>query len=102
MFDWIKEFDGAVTVCNRDFIIVYMNETSIKEFEKYGGEGLIGQNLLDCHNAVSREMIKEQMKTGQPHTYINDKKDGRRKVIHQSPWMENDKIKGLVEISFYL
>ena len=102
MFDWVLEFDGAVTVCDENFIIVYMNAASIKDFEKYGGENLIGQSLLDCHNENSREMIKLQMKTGKPHTYIKDKENGRKKIIHQTPWLENGKIKGLVEISFYL
>lgn len=102
MFDWVKEFDGAVTVCDEKFTIIYMNDTSIRDFEKYGGEKLIGQSLLNCHNEHSREMIKKQLITGKSHTYIKDKKDGRKKVIHQTPWLENGKIIGLVEISFYL
>ena len=102
MFDWVKEFDGAVTVCDKNFIILYMNDNSIKDFEKYGGKKLIGQNLLDCHNEHSREMIKQQMVAGKPHSYIKEKKGGRKKVIHQSPWLKNGTISGLVEISFYL
>lgn len=102
MFDWVKEFNGAVTVCNEDLIIVYMNDTAIKEFEKYGGEKLIGTSLLDCHNEKSQQMIKAQLSTGRENTYIKEKKDGRKKVIHQSPWRKNNKILGLVEMSFYL
>ncbi|MFB6340686.1 PAS domain-containing protein [Saccharicrinis sp. FJH62] len=102
MFDWIKEFDGAVTVCDENFTIIYMNDTSIRDFNKYGGQSLIGQSLLDCHNEHSQKMIRQQMKTGESHTYMKNKKDGRKKVIHQSPWLEKGKIKGLIEISFYM
>lgn len=102
MFDWVKEFDGAVTVCNTDFIIVYMNDVAIKEFEKYGGEGLIGQSLLACHNPNSCDTIKAQMLTGKTHSYIKTKKDGRKKLIRQSAWTQKGKICGLVELSFYI
>lgn len=100
--DWVKEFKGGVTICDVNFTIIYMNDTSIREFEKYGGEKLIGQSLLDCHNEKSREMIREQMNAGKPHTYMKDKKDGLKKVIHQSPRIENGRITGLIEVSFYI
>ncbi len=102
MMDWVKEMNGAITVCDENFIIVDMNDRSIEEFKKYGGKELIGQNLLECHNPQSKAMLKELMKTGNSHSYQRTKSDGRVKVIHQTPWREKGKIKGLVEISFYL
>ena len=32
--DWVGEFNGAVTVCNREGIIVYMNQASIRQDRK--------------------------------------------------------------------
>lgn len=43
--DWADGFNGAITVCNREGIIVYMNDYSIKQFKKYGGKKLLGTNL---------------------------------------------------------
>jgi transcriptional regulator with PAS, ATPase and Fis domain len=102
MFESFNEFAGAVTVCDLNYTIIYMNETSIKEFDNYGGSSLIGKNLLGCHNPNSASMIKDQMISGKSHSYIVEKKDGRKKVIHQSVWKEDGQIKGLIEISFYL
>jgi DUF438 domain-containing protein len=51
MYQWAEQMDCAVTVCDKDGIIIYMNEKSRKTFEKYGN--LIGKNLMDCHNPSS-------------------------------------------------
>ena len=102
MINWVEEFDGAVTICDTNFKIIYMNQRSVNEFAKYGGADLLGQNLLDCHNPQSCEKIKEILQTGDANSYSKVKSDGRTKVIHQSCWRENGIIKGLVEISFYL
>ena len=48
---------AAVVICNLDHKIIYMNPASICRYEKWGGKGLMGKNLLDCHNEKSREMI---------------------------------------------
>ncbi len=47
----------AVVVCNLHHEIVYMNPAAIKNYEKWGGKKLLGQSLLNCHNAQSRESI---------------------------------------------
>jgi len=36
-FAWVQEFPGAVTVCDRDGIILAMNDKSARTFEKDGG-----------------------------------------------------------------
>lgn len=48
---------AAVVICDLDHVIIYMNPAAISRYEKWGGENLIGQSLLNCHNDKSREMI---------------------------------------------
>lgn len=49
--DFLKEIMPAVTVCDKDGKIVFMNESS----EKVNGEGLIGVNILEqCHPEPAR------------------------------------------------
>ena len=60
--DWAEEFNGAVTVCDKDGIIVYMNQYSIRQFKKYGGKKLLGTNLLDCYPEPSKTKIKKILK----------------------------------------
>ena len=49
---------AAIVICDLDHKIIYMNPTAINRYAKWGGRNLMGQNLLDCHNDKSREMIK--------------------------------------------
>ena len=49
--------NAAVVICDPDHMIIYMNPAAINRYEKWGGEKLIGQSLLNCHNEKSREMI---------------------------------------------
>ena len=49
----------AVVICNLKHEIIYMNPSAKDRYAKSGGEKLIGSSLLDCHNAKSREKIKD-------------------------------------------
>lgn len=49
----------AVVICNLQHEIIYMNPAAIKNYQKYGGEKLLGKSLLNCHNAESKKRIEE-------------------------------------------
>lgn len=97
-FDWAMEFAGAVTVCDRAGITLYMNEKSARTFEKDGGRNLIGNSLIDCHPEPARSRLLELLETGQTNAYTIEK-NGVHKLIYQAPWYENGEIGGLVELS---
>lgn len=96
---WAEEMDVMLTVCDNDGIIVYMNKASKLGFHKYGGEELIGQSLLKCHNAKSQERIKEMLNFPQTNIYISSNEMERR-LIRQFPWVESGEVKGIIEMSF--
>jgi transcriptional regulator with PAS, ATPase and Fis domain len=98
---WSDDFNGAVTVCDLDGIITYMNETSKKQFVKYGGGDLLGTNLLDCHPEPARTKLREQLKNPTTNTYTIEK-EGIKKIIHQSPLYEKGVFCGVVELSFMI
>lgn len=50
---------AAVVICNLKHEIIYMNQAAILNYEKWGGDKLIGKSLLDCHNQESREKIQK-------------------------------------------
>jgi len=99
--DWAEEFNGAITVCDRRGIIVYMNRRSIEQFHKYGGADLLGSNLLVCHPEPSKTKLKEMLEKPVDNMYTTEK-DGRTKIIYQTPWNENGMFRGVIEISFQL
>lgn len=55
----IDQDKAPVVLCDLDHIILYMNPAAIRNYAKRGGEKLIGQSLLDCHNPHSQELIKK-------------------------------------------
>ncbi len=58
LFKSVLQQDRApIVLCDLSHKIVYMNPAAVKNYEKYGGEKLLGQSLLDCHSEKSRNMI---------------------------------------------
>jgi len=98
MNDWFKEFDGAVTVCDPQGIILHMNDKAVKTFAKYGGAALIGQSLVECHPEPARTKLLGLLKTQGRNVYTIEKQ-GVKKLIYQGPWFQNGKYGGLVELS---
>ncbi len=98
---WSDEFDGAITICDREGIITYMNDTSKRVFIKYGGGDLIGTSLLDCHPESSRSKLAEMLITPTTNIYTIEKA-GIKKIIHQSPLYEKGVFSGIIEVSIEL
>ncbi|HNY63983.1 MAG TPA: diguanylate cyclase [Deltaproteobacteria bacterium] len=94
---WIREFPGAVTVCDPQGIILEMNERAVKMFENQGGRRLLGTNLLDCHPAKARAKLEDIMEHRRANVYTIEK-NGRKKLIYQSPWYEGGAYAGFVEL----
>lgn len=99
--NWSHHSVAAITVCNKNGEIIYMNEKSKEVFARYG-EDLTGRSLYDCHNAQSVEIIKQLLSEGGSNVYTIEK-NGVKKLIHQSSWLDGDgQIGGLTEISIVL
>ena len=95
---WIKEFPAAATVCDREGIILEMNDKAAKYLEKDGGYALIGKNMLDCHPDPARGKAERLLDTRQANIYTIEK-NGVKKLIYQSPWYTNGEYAGFVELS---
>ena len=55
-FPWADGMNCAVTVCDTEGVILYMNEKARATYIRHGN--LIGSNLFGCHNERSREIIR--------------------------------------------
>jgi transcriptional regulator with PAS, ATPase and Fis domain len=100
-FNWDQEFAGAVTVCDTDGIILYMNKKALSDFEDDGGTDLLGTNVLDCHPEPSKTQLKEMLEKQQENTYTVEK-NGTKKLIYQGPWYREEVYCGIVELSIEL
>ena len=95
-FPWADGTNCAVTVCDTDGVILYMNDKARATYAKYGD--LIGSNLFDCHGERSREIIRRLLADGGSNAYTIEKQ-GVRKMIYQTAWRTGGEVRGLVEIS---
>jgi transcriptional regulator with PAS, ATPase and Fis domain len=95
---WVQAFPGAVTVCDREGIILEMNDRSAASFGDDGGVALIGTNALDCHPEPSRTKLATLLTTGQMNVYTIEK-NGEKKLIYQAPWYRDGEYAGFVELS---
>jgi|SRR5208282_81959 len=98
---WLEELPCAVTVCDRKYTILYMNDRAAEVNAKDGGRSLVGENMMDCHPPAAQEKLRKVMASGRPNIYTIEKK-GVHKVIYQAHWRKRGRVAGLVEITFEL
>lgn len=78
----LDQDQAPVVLCDLEHTIIYMNPAAVKRYDKKGGIALVGQSLLNCHNAKSNEMIErvvEWFQADRAHNQIytsrNDKEN---------------------------
>jgi len=96
--NWTKNFSAAITICNKEGVITYLNVQAAAMFANDGGYDLIGKNLLECHQQSSTEKMAEIMRTGKPHVYTTEKK-GTKRLFYQAPHIENGEVLGIVDLA---
>lgn len=100
-YPWAEQIGCAVTICDADCNIIYMNARSRATFEK-DDKSLIGANLMECHPPHAQEKIRHLLQSGETNAYTI-LKNGIKKLIYQTPWHNAEgKIAGLVEFSIPL
>jgi len=95
--NWARELPAAVTVCDRNGVIIEMND---KAKSTFSGD-FVGRNVMDCHPESARGKLAELLASGKSNVYTIEK-NGKRKLIYQSPWYRNGQFAGLLEISLEL
>lgn len=99
-FDWAEGINCAVTVADRDCVILYQNQEARKVYEKHGN--LIGKSMLGCHNPRSQAIIAKILKEGCSNSYTITKQ-GQKKIIYQTPWRNDQgEIAGIAEFSMVI
>ncbi len=99
--DFLKETPFAVTICDTEGIIVYMNDKSASTWQAQGGMELVGKSLYDCHGEKATAMIKHMLSSGSTNAYTISK-NGMKKLIYQAPWHKDGAVAGLIELSIVI
>ena len=94
--DWAEDTNCAITVCDADCRILYMNEKSRQVNARFGNP--LGHNLMDYHGERAQGIIRRLLETGGVNCYTIEK-GSVKKMIYQSAWRHDGRVAGLVEIS---
>lgn len=70
--DWAEQVGCAVTICDADCRILFMNEHSRQTFARHGD--IIGHDLMQYHPAHAQAKIREMLSTGSTNAYTIEKK----------------------------
>lgn len=98
---WFEQLPCAITVCDKKYKILFVNDMAAEVAADDGGKALIGKNLMDCHPLKAQKKLREVMASGRPNVYTIEKR-GIRKMIFQCHWKRNGRLAGLVEVTFAL
>ncbi len=97
--DWLEALPCSVTVCDRDYTVLYLNDRSATVNAKDGGKALRGRNLRECHPPLAFDKLEQVMASEGPNVYTIEK-NGVRKIVFQAHWKREGRDAGLVEITF--
>ena len=96
--DFFKSVNVAVTVCDKEGKIIYMNDKSGATFLKPGRESLIGADVLACHPEPARSLLDDMLSSPRTNAYTIEK-NGVKKLIYQTPWYQEGEYMGFMELS---
>ena len=99
--EWFEQLPCAVTVCDKNYTILYMNVKAAEVSSKEGGKALVGKSLMDCHPPEAQNKLKKVMASGRPNVYTTEKR-GTKKLVYHCHWKKRGRVAGLVELSFEL
>jgi PAS domain-containing protein len=99
--EWFEGLPCAVTVCDKNYTILFMNDRAAEVTAKDGGKSLLGKNMMDCHPPEAQEKLRRVMASGRPNVYTIER-NGAKKMIYQAHWKVHGSEAGLVEITFEL
>jgi transcriptional regulator with PAS, ATPase and Fis domain len=100
--DLLRGLEGEIVISDENIDIIYMNDAAIKNHEKRGGAKLIGQSLLDCHNADSQRQIREMYAAyAKGDLRVRQIRAERKNIARRSimmPIMQDGRVKGCMEL----
>ncbi|MDD6786368.1 MAG: PAS domain-containing protein [Eggerthellales bacterium] len=83
-FKSIVDYDDApVVICNTEHLIVYMNPAAVRRYSSAGGQNMVGQSIMDCHNPKTQERMKRILAWF--------KEDPQNNSVYEGPGTSEDK-----------
>ena len=94
MVNYFQELNIAITVSDAEGNVLWMNNRS----QEVNHGDFTGQNLLACHPEPAKAKLLEMLKQHNANAYTIEK-NGIKKLIYQTPWLDNGVFAGYIELS---
>jgi len=94
MTDFFKEFNVAITISDINGKVIWINDKS----KTVNYSDFTDKNLFDCHPEPAKTKLLELFENHNTNVYTIEK-GGIKKLIYQSPWYEENKFAGYIELS---
>jgi hypothetical protein len=95
----VEELPAEIMVCDSTGLILSMNDHAGLRFADEGGKQLIGNNVLDCHPEPAFAKLQGMLADQSVNCYFNTE-NGEKRFFFQSPWYQERRYSGYVEILF--
>ncbi len=83
--EWLQSYPAEIMVCDADGTILEMSNVAIEIYEKEGGAAMIGRNVFDHHDEISREQMMAVVNQ-RKHVIYTTEKGGFKKLVSIAPW----------------
>jgi PAS domain-containing protein len=93
---WAEGVPYALTVCDNDGVVIWMNDAAARHYARFGGKDRIGRSMLDCHPEPARKIVQRMLAEPGVNVYTIEKA-GRRTLVYQTTWYADGEPGGLVE-----
>lgn len=94
---WFKNFPGAIIAADAAGVVIDMNDRSAESYKNKGGYNLIGKSAIDCHHGESLEKARAIWNKPDLNVFTVTK-NGKKKLVYQTPFFEDGKFTGMVEL----
>jgi PAS domain-containing protein len=94
---WAATYPAEIMVCDREGIIIEMNDVAIRLYENEGGARLIGTNVYDYHQQPARDNLRKLVEQHK-HVVYTTEKAGKKKLVSIAPWFQDGAYAGFVLI----
>jgi hypothetical protein len=98
---WAYSFPAEIIVCDTKGLILEMNATAIRFYEKEGGNALIGTNVFSHHSEPSRSQVQELTNLKEKVVYTTEK-NGQKTLVTIVPWERNQEYAGFTLLTMLL
>jgi hypothetical protein len=99
--EWIQTYPAEIMVCDAAGTILEMSDVAIQIYEKEGGAAMIGRNVFEHHDEISRKHMMAVVNT-RKHVIYTTEKASLKKLVSIAPWYRKGEYAGFALITLDL